>query len=412
MAVVPGATAGYRPVAGLSNLVDAVLESGLPVGNPLWGRAAATNALIRPEDPTLPFSVFSTPISNAQISELDPDYVSKLLKQWAYLGNQYPETMNSLVGLGPTPSESFSSLRNLTATGNQAQLGVRSGLTAEDFDRRIAKSIRSGWNVGSQQTAGLAPDVTFMDPAASVGTHEFGHALQNRLGHFYDKIPTETTATKAYEDLLNQSIAENFNPHTAYSEYAQKGLERNLMHFMKPEVASLYDPADIANLREIGVKASSSTYPKITEAEVAKLPVYIRRTLAQEPLSEAFAMGRTPRYPLGAFERLMPQTSNALSASNVLNDAVNAAKAEGFRGAIAPELLFKGAGGLAAGLAAPKLIDYVTPGGGFLNRALKGAAAGAGYGSIAGPEGALVGAGLGALATQLNLPGVSSFLGA
>jgi hypothetical protein len=402
VAVVPGATAGYQPVGGLTNLVDAILESGLPANNPLLGRAMATNALLRPEDPTLPFSIFSQPLTNEAIAQTDPEMVKALVGRWAELGNQYPETLKTLVGLGPTPrGPTFASVRALTGTGSQHQLGINPEYNLNRLRNSVRQGIERGWNVGAQQMSTLPPESGFIDPVASIGTHEFGHALQNRLNHFID-VSENPGLHDLRSQVLDQMVAQNFNPHTMYSEYAKEGQANNLLHMLKPEVASLYDPADIRNLNNLGARAGASEFPLIRPSDVSIIDPYLKRQIAQEPFSEAFAMRNTPRYPLGVFERLTPQSKNALSAGENIANLLAEAKASGFRGAVAPELLFKGAGGVAAGLLAPKIIDALVPNKkSRLSKALKGATEGAGYGSILGPEGTLAGAGIGALASQI-----------
>lgn len=338
---IPGQYADLGAPHGVENVLSPIGQTGgLQRGfDAARGRTSLVEQIV---DRNLPgvqrYAMNSTP-------GMDPELIDHWTHQMQSLRQQYPKTVEGFRMFERANPDALSHYREIGgATNGEFAMGYQPWKTLDDYENAVNYGNYVGFNAipGGPET-----------PVQSIATHEIGHAVDNSmLRHLRDVAdtadPATTRALTRYTDLKSQLVADALNGNV--SKYAQQSAAGRL-DGMLPGTSSI----DALRSQGFGTK-------DLLRA-------------GNEPFAESFV--KNPA---------------------LLDELRPAMEATGWRGAVSPGVLGGGVGLGAALLAAPIIANKV---GGRWGNAINGAATGAGLGGMLGPEGALAGAGIGALASQI-----------
>lgn len=300
----------------------------------------------------LPGHQMAGPMRMDPTGGMNPGLAEGWLKHLALLREKYPNTVGNIAMFEPTGG-ALSHFRTIPGAEGGV-LGYRLGMNLPELSHTANLMQQRGWHTTAEYVG---------SPAQQVMQHEFGHALDNSLTRYLDGYGRRMAGPKqGLTQLRSQLVADALNGKV--SGYARDAVGKQLAETAKKTGWS----ADADWLLRSGQATPEEVLINVPHGKVLK-------TIAAEPLAESWA--RNPA---------------------LLSEIESGAKVAGWRGAATPTTMGLGAALLAAPLIAPIVADKI---GGRLGKAVSGAGVGAGLGGFLGPEGALAGAGIGALASQI-----------
>jgi hypothetical protein len=281
-----------------------------------------------------------------------PQTMSSLAEQLAFWKPRFPNTVQNLTTLEHPVSGALAHFRPVSGgVGDVPRwaMGVPDTLSAGEINEQASANQLAGFLANNEKDLGIR----------SIWNHEFGHALDYSLNNqLMPGSPAKTVAAEAAGIKLNNLKAQLIQDalRGKVSGYAQREANKILPQAMREQLGG---------------------HPLMMTADDIKSWLHPQtiNQIAKEPFAESFAANPA-----------------------MLNDVEAAARTAGWRGAAEIGAMGKGAGLGAALLAAPLIASHVH---GTAGQLLQGASTGAGIGGMLGPEGALAGAGIGALASQL-----------
>lgn len=306
-----------------------------------------------------------------QLSRLEPLYPGITSRLQNYLIGQPPREVGALAWFRPVVPKLGNPPGLLDyEIGSPAQATFLRRITGStyrpgkgDLLTRATPASQGDWHSTNAAEYGSQLDATM--------AHELGHATQHTMKDFVRGLPEGSDAAKRFDYLTN--ILGTAGPgNQAISGYAADA-SRNAMMTNRGTFRASEEP-----FAELFAAARS---PQGLDIQSPNLGV--RRAAINDIVGT-----RTPR-----------QAETLLDRVGLLNETEKSLRNEGFSevGAVAPELAMQIGLPALAGLLASKTHGNV-------RSALSGAAVGAGLGSLAGPEGTVIGGALGAgasLARQL-----------
>lgn len=272
----------------------------------------------------------------------NPATLGQYIERLGTWSERFPNTAGAMRVIEPT--------ENATVLGHYRNMFSRTGDTPEwalGIPTRTPEQIRDLAEM-NQGIGWYRPSEIGANRLQQIMDHEFGHAIDDSLTRYLQSEAGRNPLLNQYLDLKSQLV--------------QQALEGNISGYAKSAVG-IENPL-LAKLHQTGYDLSDRTGLAPTALNEA----------AKEPLAEKFS--QNPGF---------------------LEDIISAARGQGWKGEADLGTLASGAATGGALLAAPIVANAV---GGRLGAAINGASTGAALGSFAGPEGALIGGGIGALASQ------------
>ena len=378
-----------------------------------------------------------------------PKVVNAWADELAAMGERLPRTLRGISWIEPTDRYSWLGHANPTEPSHlyvgqrwaqmqnpqefQWGLGISPQRGVRGLTKTSLETMRSGFHPGAYLTPDMPPEAVFQrGPVAMTPSHEMIHGLDFNMQDFLRRgllsPADQKAAVGVYDSLVDQLAVASLNRKDWPSEYANEHAREvinNLISSPGPGLKRWYhDPitrADIelpdAALGKLETLASRARQNlPITSQHFEGLPTGLKSEIATEAFAEAGSLHYGQLNPTGEFIRnevlskgvrtpltspyVPKETRNAIVLGDKIAEAEQSLGKFGFEGSATVGALGRVAGPALAMMAAPVLInkfvkDKAT------KKKLNWITQGAGLGGMFGPEGALAGAGIGGLLSQV-----------
>lgn len=321
---------------------------------------------------------------SSQLSRIDPRIAATMLDEIGRIGEEanFPVTAGGLRNIEPT--QDATSYAHHRARGNREwNLGLRGG-DQEALQRVIRQDQATGWTTGGSRV---------VDPVRNLASHEMGHAIESGVDQFFNEpamLRGQRNAREQWMRLRQQIAADTLN--SQLSQYpgrhaVKKVLNPVLEEGLAMKQRGLAMPHYLRNYFDVADMIHGA---EVTPEAIARLDPVMQGRLAREGVAES--LGPVLSRPAHKLQ-LTPQTARATARGEQLLGTIDELRGLGYRGASTPQMMMRGAGAFAAPLLAPIVADRLPK---QYQPVAQGAISGMGIGGLAGPQGMLIGAGIGA----------------
>lgn len=334
-----------------------------------------------------------------EIAATDPFVMRKMLDEIGRIGetHNFPVTVRNLAQIEAADPGTFAHFQGLP--GRQWRLGVPQNLGVDEMERRVQSMQARGKVAGGAYNNPVMldtgeqffPQMSGMRSGIeTTAAHETGHAIEHGVRRFFEQpAPTHDVrmAQGRWQALQQQLVADAVN--RKFAGYSRSYIADQVNPILQD---ALKHPGMRGHRPFLDLVAKAKAGEVVTPKDIARFDPHWQRNLSQEALAESLAPVFARRtVPM---ERMLPETFRHMERGHEILDEVNQLRNLGFQGSISPGLAAKGALAFGAPLIAPVIANRLPQG--PARSVAQGAISGMGIGGLAGPQGMLIGAGIGA----------------